>query len=829
MRALFAGFCAAVAPRRGLVGVVAFAVLTTSVDGGAFLWPNTAERLEAALKSPDPATRRRAARKLVELPDATARRLTRQALADADVEVRLEAAAAARELRLSGIAGSVVEWLSDRDRRIRLAATQLFELDPDPTSLGSLGRVLGDADAAVRSGAARALGASSPGAVLSLLGHLDDSDAGVRREVVLALARLRDPRAVVPLVSKIQDDRPLVRAAVARALGELGDPRAAGALVLALRDEDEPARIAALGALGRLADPSSVPGIVAVLDTRPSTGVTAAALEALARIGSPQSLNVLVSQLAGSRPEEVSPARSALALVGPKALGALKDCLGARSIERADGCALALGDIGGAEAADAVVTALRRAAVHPVPALAALAALADPSSLPTILEYLSNPDANVRRTAIDALGATLDPTHPDGRAAQPIIVGLERPGLSPSERHALTRLLGRTGSPRAVAVLSPHASGGDDLEQRLSAIEALGTLGPLGQDRVLLDALDDDEPAIRLAAGLALASSGSRTSVTPLMTRLARAAEQDRGAVALALAGPLSRSGDARGVAEFLVRSRGALRDALIEAVARAPNKAGSDPLLNLAHSTPPDRRKLAEALATHPEARKTLLGLLDDTDASVRANAVWSLAEAGDATDLARVIRALADRDVAVAGNAAAALGRLAQRLHADVGKALCQATADRRSYVRANVLAALRVAGKHCSDGVVRRLLHDDRSEVVRARAAALLRDVASADAAGQSGDRAALERCADEDPAGSVATQCVVRPVRLPSGAALLRVYVVPMGEAEPVAEAPFALVRADGLMRLGVTDRRGEVLEALAPNGVVSLAVPAALAR
>lgn len=807
-------------------GVFCFAVLAATGNAQGFLWPNTAQRVAAALKSNDPAARRRAAERLLELPDETARRLTRDALSDTDVEVRLEAAEAARELRLTGTGSAIVPWLSDRDGRIRLAATQLLEFDPDPTALAVLGRVLGDTDAAVRSGAARALGAAGPSAVLPLLGHLDDSDVRVRREVALALARLRDARAVVPLVSKIQDDRPAVRAAVARALGELGDKRAVGALVLALRDDDEGARIAALGALGRLADPASVPGIVAALDERASTGVTAAAYEALARIGSPESLNVLVTSLAGARVDQPNAARTALSIVGHAATAALKDCLAGRSAERADGCALALGDVGGPDAADAVVAAVRRAAIHPPAALTALAELADPSSVPTILEYLGNADASVRRMAIDALAATLDAANPDGRAAEPIISALERPGIGASERHALTRLLGCAGSPQAVRVLSPYASAGDDLDERLAAIDALAMLSPAGQDTVLLAALDDDEAAVRLAAGLALASSGSARALAPLMDRLARAAEQDRGAVALALGGPLARGASPSSVAGFLERTRGAARDALIEALARAPGRAGSQPLLRLAQTTPADRRKLAEALATHPEARGALFGLLRDGDPSVRANAVWALGQVGDASSLVHVTRALLDRDVAVAGNAAGALGLMARRLSLDVTAALCRSATDKRSYVRANSLAALRVAGVRCPDALVGRLLEDDRSELVRERAAALLRDVPLKDRAA---DRVALERCADEDPSGSVASACVALAETLPTGTSLLRVYVVPAGEAEPVAEVPFALVRADGLMRLGISDRRGEALEALAPRGIVSLAVPAALAK
>jgi hypothetical protein len=57
----------------------------------------------------------------------------------------------------------------------------------------------------------------------------------------------------------------------------------------------------------------------------------------------------------------------------------------------------------------------------------------------------------------------------------------------------------------------------------------------------------------------------------------------------------------------------------------------------------------------------------------------------------------------------------------------------------------------------------------------------------------------------------------------------VFVVPDGSTSPVARLPFALVLADGLMRVGLADRRGAVFEARAPRGRVELAIPAAMAR
>ena len=237
------------------------------------------------------------------------------------------------------------------------------------------------------------------------------------------------------------------------------------------------------------------------------------------------------------------------------------------------------------------------------------------------------------------------------------------------------------------------------------------------------------------------------------------------------------------------------------------------------------DRAKVAEALASHAEAIPALLRLAADVDGSVRANAIWSLGAVGKASEVAKVAAALGDRDVAVAGNAAAALGRIAARAKVSVKRQLCRALSDPRSYVRANALLALGVAGQRCDRGEAREVLHNDRSAIVRRAAARLLGRVPSST---RSQDQRVLQRCAEEEPDASVAIACTNAPEPTLSGTEPVMVYVVPMGETSPVPRAPFALVRPDGLMRLGITDRRGTLFEADAPRGEVSLEVPAPLA-
>lgn len=791
------------------------------------LWPNAAERTEKELGQDDPAVRRQAAARLGELPRAVQRRLVVTALNDTDVEVRLAAADAALASRLPDAGDRVVSWLSDPERRIRIAACEVLRSRPSARAIGPLGRVLADPDTSVRTAAAYALGASgTKDATLPLLGHLDDNDPRVREAVVEALAQLRDPRSVVPLIGKIQDTRAPVRKNAASALGRLGDSRAVSTLVIALRDNDRQVQAAALEALGDLKAKQAVLSIADLLDER--RDVRVAALDALARIGTDEALDKLMDQLSH---RDNGPVIEALVRAGSGARGRLRRCLEGqprRQLSRA--CAAALGRLGGKGSREAIEGALRRGAVEPAAALRALADLGDSASLPVALELLFDEDARVRRAAVDAVQVSLDPARPDGRAVGPIQRALALAHENSAERRALVALLGLSGSPRAVPLLEPYAKRSDDVALRVIALEALGRVGPAKQDAVLLEALDAELAAVRMAAAIALRRAASQQSAPKLLARLEKAAEQDRQALAIALAGALRRSKNKshhERALRLVQRTRGSSRDALIEALGYAQSPRVVRGLEQLAQKgSIADRAKVAEALASAGTGQALSRKLLADADGAVRANAVWALGHAGEKRDARAVAKALGDRDVAVAGNAAAALGLLGKRVGAAaVKQPLCGALSDSRSYVRANALAALGLIRARCPDAVARKMLVEDEAEVVREAAASLLK-VAGAGAE----DQTALERCAREDPSGSVAVACAKDADDLTADAGEpVTVFVVPLGETKPAARAPFALQRADGLMRLGLTDRRGAVFEHAAPRGTLQLAVPAPLAQ
>jgi hypothetical protein len=200
----------------------------------------------------------------------------------------------------------------------------------------------------------------------------------------------------------------------------------------------------------------------------------------------------------------------------------------------------------------------------------------------------------------------------------------------------------------------------------------------------------------------------------------------------------------------------------------------------------------------------------------------MWSLGSVGTQEDVALLVRGLSDRDVAVAANAAASLGRLVRRKVASSHVALCAALDDSRTGVRANALTALTLSRGQCEGVDFGAALLNDRAPLVRRAAAEWLKRRAEP----TKEEARYLERCAANEPDGRVAAACSGSPEELPDSEVPVTVYVVAPGREEPApVRQPFTLVRGDGLMRLGLTDRRGAVFEIQAPRAPLRLEVPA----
>jgi HEAT repeat protein len=419
--------------------------------------------------------------------------------------------------------------------------------------------------------------------------------------------------------------------------------------------------------------------------------------------------------------------------------------------------------------------------------------------------------------------ALLDPKRPDGRAVEPLAAALKDARASVPERARIAALLGRTGAPRATPLLAQLARS-TNLELRLAAIDALGALGPAGEDDALLEGLASQDASVRLRAATALASAGGARAREALLSLMSGDEETDRACLLTALGGIVARVPSSDAVEKLGANLRlaaGPERDATLEAIGRAPVAAAMRLLAETARSPEAfDRRAVAMALAGHgpdPAALGVLRGLLNDADASVRAQAVWSLGSVGDASDLARLEARTQDSDRDVSADALAAIARIAARTHSGQGatRLLCPAISGGLAYARVNALAGLRVAGARCPQGIPeRRALVDDPSEEVRGAAALAVATRPDAD------DLSALQACARNDTSVTVASRCKSAPAA-PATTSHALVYVFPEGSTEPRPDAGYGALGADGLLRLGRADRRGAFFDPVAPNGFTRL--------
>jgi hypothetical protein len=356
--------------------------------------------------------------------------------------------------------------------------------------------------------------------------------------------------------------------------------------------------------------------------------------------------------------------------------------------------------------------------------------------------------------------------------------------------------------------------------------------GPVTPQSLL--ALDDDAGEVRMAAARALARVGGAAAVTSLLARHREAARQDHLAIGIALSGAIARHGRDRQapfIEDLLARAPSAARDALIESLGRLSGPRSLAALATLARGVDvDDRRKVAEVVAGRRAAGGLLVALAKDSRATVRATAVWSLGDALRVNrDVERALsRALADGNTAVAANAVASLARLASRgltSGAALAVRLCRVLQeDVRRYVRLNAVTGLAELARHdeaatCSGGEIRRLLRSDPSWRVRRAAAGLLKT--RSDARGDASDRRALRRCLSDEVHRAVAARCAAAPRPVTAVGDVL-VFIVGASGDTPQPRAPFAVVLANGGLRLGVSDRRGGVLIRAAPAGPIELA-------
>jgi HEAT repeat protein len=379
-------------------------------------------------------------------------------LRHADPDIRLSSLRMLAEAGYPEAIGPVAALLSDPVDRIQAEALRtelkLFMAEPLSTRkrVGLIVEVRdpGSALDAFERGPHAVLPRDVPPELIrGLIAATKDVNPRLQLEAIYALGVIAPAPGAKPIADRLvvllSSDSRLLRLAAARVAGRLRAPGTGEALVQAMNDPRAEIRIAAMLALGDLREATAVEAITARVEHYGSRAEGDAALEALARIGSPQSVPVFAARLAGRD--------AVLRRLAAEGLGRAADTGSAQALESA---LTAESSAQGRLAMTFALLAIGKGNAHPLIEALANRQLADqargylvelgPSIVPAIKGYLANQTPLLKGALADVLGAI------GGSSASEVLQTLKNdadPGVVASVERALERIrIGRAG-PRA--------------------------------------------------------------------------------------------------------------------------------------------------------------------------------------------------------------------------------------------------------------------------------------------------------------------------------------------------------------------------------------------
>jgi HEAT repeat protein len=335
--------------------------------------PDMARRAVTLLEDPNPYVRESAVKIAGYFGYAECTDLLLERCRDTDENVRRVAIEHISYLEDDRVIPTLVDALENAPPRVRAAAAAAFAQVDGPTALPHLLGALGDPDSWVRYFAARSIGQHRHGESLNALATVANNDAAshVRIAAVDALGQIDGPGAVAVLTSFVESpDLNLARAAL-KSLGHINHPDRLPPLLEALRSPDARLRIETLQALSERGSDKTITAMQWTAAADPDAQVAQAAIDALARLATPEAIAALVDLTAETSRREASV--NALARLGEQKIELIAN--GLKHAQTSVRCA--------------VIDALRR--------------MKNPLASKALLDALDDEDANVRVGAVNAL------------------------------------------------------------------------------------------------------------------------------------------------------------------------------------------------------------------------------------------------------------------------------------------------------------------------------------------------------------------------------------------------------------------------------------------
>jgi HEAT repeat protein len=652
--------------KRVSLALAAICIFSVSWSGGASVRaedaPPTVQKLIQSLTSEDRQVRRDAAEELGRRGEAAREAVPAlvKLMKDADPQAGKNAVDALGGIgpAASEAIPALIDALDSRNGRGGRGAGRMVSLMHVAQALARIGSAaipplqtaLESKDAQQRAGAARAIGAMGPAAsvaVPALVKNLGDGSDEVRQGSAEALGQIGAP-AKSAVVAALGDADAKRRAGAALALAQLGSAAkdTAPTLIPILEKEQDPAaRMAQITALPKTGPDRErgVPLLVAAA-TDPDDTVRHVGINALAaaRALHPDAVPALAGLLKNSDPAMRQRAAHVLGRLGPDAASALPALVDAALASNGDDVFTDALTQNGPAALPALLSALKDAKPAANAWIFRTLRGFGAAAVPALSEALKNPKVEVRVAAIQALGAMGLDAIPEMHTLSTMASGAE-PKVQAAALRALVAL---HAEPKHLKPLleAAMASPLPDVKRAAAAgLAATGGAAELGVDS-LVALLSDDDPTGRLSAVQALGELGPKSG--PAVNALVEHFEDP--ALQVAIIETLRRLGSAAAPAtprllELATRNRGEQRATILPAFAAIGHGAGAAlPMIRACIKDPsPDiRATAAPALAAvdpdEAEVLSTLVTLLRDGSGTVRRATAPELGKLGPRAEAA-------------------------------------------------------------------------------------------------------------------------------------------------------------------------------------------------
>lgn len=475
---------------------------------------------------------------------------------------------------------------------------------------------------------------------------------GGRKEAVAALVR-RGVRVTRYLCGRLEDEDVETRRAAVVALGQIGDLQALPRLRQLLKLDEDLIEVAA-EALAKIGDREAFEPLLTLLG-HPSAATRQAVIAAIDSIGHPHTSSRMIGLMADGDPVVRESAVKVAGYFGsPGCVDALLASCHDPDLHVRSAAVDQLPYLEDERALPLLLDSLR----HEVPSVRAAAArglaqVEDVASLWALIAALEDPDPWVRYFSARSLGRRVNTEALDalGRLAQK--------DAAPQVRAAAIAAVGQIGGARAVTLLAPLAEV-DEADLSRAAIAALGTIAHPDAITPLVAALGSPETDRRIDALRALAEQGGNQAVDALQLLVMKHEHPQVVQMAIHALGHLGN----REAVDTLVTltSVPACRESCVEALGQLDEAKAAWVARGLSDERAVVRRAVVDALARMkcPRASEFLRAALDDTDLTVRLDAVTALGHLGNTLAERRLVAiAVADENPTLRQAARTALRR--------------------------------------------------------------------------------------------------------------------------------------------------------------------------